>query len=537
MAHWFKHSESTLIKRNKAALLKHRIALLGSILRVCSLVATTLVAFFLMPFLVHRLGDRIYGYWSLIAAVLGYYGILDLGIVTAVQYQVAKSLGTADRESVNKTISTAFYIFACLGALILLFTVVLASAASLFISNRSDVHAFRNVLLITGVGFAFGFPGRAFIGALSAHLRLDLSAAISILVLVVRTVLIVAVIGHGGGIVALASIALFAEIVNYFLYYFVLRTVQQNLKISVRLANRKTLKELFGYSGYALLVQMSDQLRFSVDGWMVAAFVAVSAVTHYAIASRLSQAFLALLIALLGILSPWFSQLLGSSDFDGIRRVFVLGTRLSASISTIVACSLILYGRPFIKAWMGSNYLDAYWPLVLLVAAIYLDVAQQPSVSYLFGLSRHRFLAWLTCAEAIANVALSIYWAQKYALIGVALGTLAPMLIAKVLVQPTYVCRHLGIPLGTYYFNLLGRSVAAPALGAILIWLTVLRKVSFSNLWMVCLAIVAQAVLCAAASFFVVFNGNERASLYEKVLLAVHRRPKGDSRLAESVQA
>jgi O-antigen/teichoic acid export membrane protein len=496
---------------------RHRIALFGSALRVFHLFAITLVAFFLMPFLVHRLGDRIFGYWTLVAAVLGYYGLLDLGIVTAVQHHVAKSIGTASRESANRTISTAFYIFAGLGLLILAISVVIALLAGLFISDPADAHLFRTVLLLMGTGFAFGFPGRAFLGALCAHLRLDLVAIVGIAVLFVRTALIVVIIGRGGGIVALASIMLFSEIATYLAYYFALRKIQPGLDISHTFATRETLQQLFGYSGYALVVQISDQLRFFIDGWMVGIFVSVAAVTHYAIASRISQSFLSLIVALLGILAPWFSQLWGSSDLPGIRRVFIFGTKVSAVVSTIIASSLILYGRPFIASWMGPNYLDAYWPLVLLVAAIYLDVAQQPSVAYLYGVSRHRFLAWLTFAEAIANVALSIYWARRYGMIGVALGTLVPIVIAKFIVQPAYVCRTLKLSPGSYYLNLLGCSAAAPALTSVLIWAVLFRGATFSRVWTVCFVIAAQALVCALVSFVVAFTREERSLLATKL--------------------
>jgi O-antigen/teichoic acid export membrane protein len=508
----------------------------GSVLRVTSLVATTLVALFLMPFLVHRLGDKAYGYWTLIGAVLGYYGVLDLGIGSAVQYQVAKALGDKNPDTANRIISTAFHIFAAVGLFIFLSTLVLALVARTFITTDSDVHIFRAVLVIVGIGFALGFPGRAFVGALSAHLRLDLCAAVSILVLIIRTTLIVVAIRRGGGIIALAVIALLTDILTYTCYYLLLRTVQGNLRISPALASFQSVKELFHYSWYSLIIQLSDQLRFSIDGWMVGIFVGVSAVTHYAIGSRLSHAFMALLIAILGILSPWFSQLWGTSDLNGIRRVFVLGTRASAAISTIIACTLIFYGRPFIARWMGTAYLDSYRPLVLLVAAIFFDVSQLPSVSYLYGVSRHRFLAFLTLAEAIANVGLSIYWARKFGLVGVALGTLVPIAVAKVFIQPAYVCRHLGLSLEKYYFDLLGRSIIPTALTSFLIWVFLFRKFTFPNVITVCVAMAFQALVLATVAFFVAFNKTDKKMLLSKLapILRLQKSAPVDARLEVS---
>jgi O-antigen/teichoic acid export membrane protein len=265
-------------------------------------------------------------------------------------------------------------------------------------------------------------------------------------------------------------------------------------------------------------------VRFFIDGWMVGIFVGVRMVTHYAIASRLGQSYMALIVAVLGILSPWFSQLWGSADFAGIRRIFALATKASASLSTIIASALVLYGHAFVQTWMGQAYMDAYWPLVILVTAIFIDVSQQPSVSYLYGVSRHRFLAWLTLAEALSNVGLSIYWARQYGMIGVALGTLIPMTITKVFIQPVYVCRHLPLSLRTYYVSLLGRSILPPALCSFLLWATLLRRFHFSNVASVCVAIFFQALVCAVVAFLFSFDRGEKSILAYKILPVLHIR-------------
>jgi O-antigen/teichoic acid export membrane protein len=505
---------------------RHRIVLLGSTLRVVSLAATTGVTFFLMPFIIHRLGDHNYGYWALVAAVLGYYGVLDLGIVTAVQFQVAKSMGDGDLESVNRTVSTSFFALAGLGFIICCLTVVVGLSSRLFIANAADVPTFRAVLFIMGADLAIGFPGRAFMGTIQAHLRFDITASISVAVLILRTTLILLVIGAGAGVTSLAVISLMCDSVGYVLTYVALRNIHSGLEVSPRLASWLTLRGLFNYSKFALIIQISDQLRFSLDVWMVSAFVGISAVTHYAIANRLSQAFFALIIAALGILSPWFSQLFGSSNRDGILRVFIIGTKVSAGLSTTIASTLILCGSLFIGRWMGQSYLDAYWPLALLVTAIYCDVAQLPSVSYMFGVSRHRFLAWVTLAEGLANVCLSVYWARKYGMIGVALGTLVPMVVAKLFVQPAYVCKLLGIPLYRYYIKLLGRSVLPPVLGSILFWSLIVRRLHLPNIGAVCLVMLCQAAFAALLTVFVSLNKCERESVFSRI------RSRGQGSLA-----
>ena len=50
-------------------------------------------SFFLAPFIVHRLGDSAYGVWALIGSLVGYMGLLDLGVRSAVMpYGISRSL-------------------------------------------------------------------------------------------------------------------------------------------------------------------------------------------------------------------------------------------------------------------------------------------------------------------------------------------------------------------------------------------------------------------------------------------------------------
>ena len=493
----------------------------GSSLRVVGLGVTILVGFFIMPFLVHHLGDQLYGYWALIGSILGYYGILDLGVTSAVQFYVAKALGEKDLEAANRAISTSFFAFGVLGSIILVVTFLLAFLSHLFVHDAAQAALFRNVLLIMGIGAAIGFPGRAFLGALSAHLRWDLISIIGLSTLLLRTAIIVAAIEAGGGLVALALAAVVTDVLGCVCYYLVLRRIQHPVHVSAAYATLSALKGIVRYSAFTFIVKISDQLRFYIDVWVVGAFLSVSVVTHYAISSRLAMSFMDVMIALIGLLNPWFTLLLGSKDYGGIRRVLKFGTKVSVSFATIIALLLIVYGREFIHGWMGANYVDAYWPLAILVAGIFCDVAQQPSVAYLFGSSLNRFLAQITLFEAIANVILSLYWVRIYGMAGVALGTAVPMLLVKLFVQPVYVCRKSEISLWEYYVGLFGRSALAGAIGVIVPWLILFRWASGSSLFVITPLIVVQALIAIVAAYFLAFDSAERSQINRGLLSAL----------------
>src|ERR1700674_401113 len=87
----------------------------GSVLQVANLIAAAISSFFLMPFVVHLLGDRIYGFWSLASAFVVYYNMLDFGLSTAVSQYISMAIGRNDQAECNAVFNTAFRIQSVLG--------------------------------------------------------------------------------------------------------------------------------------------------------------------------------------------------------------------------------------------------------------------------------------------------------------------------------------------------------------------------------------------------------------------------------------
>src|SRR6516162_3944297 len=74
------------------------------------------VGFFVMPYLIIRLGDTSYGLWGVISAMSGYFGILDLGTCGSIGRYVALYRAKNDQPQVNATFSTALVLMLFLGA-------------------------------------------------------------------------------------------------------------------------------------------------------------------------------------------------------------------------------------------------------------------------------------------------------------------------------------------------------------------------------------------------------------------------------------
>jgi O-antigen/teichoic acid export membrane protein len=417
----------------------------GSALRVINLVVAAFVSVLIMPFVVRTLGDRQYGIWSLVGTFIGYYGLLDLGLSAAVTRHLGCALGAHDEKDCNRVFNTTFWANTALGLVVLIASAAGVATAPLFCKTAEDTALFSKLILILGLSLAIQFPSRVLIDALDANLFLARSAALNLLGTVLRPILIVWALLSGFGLIGLAWATFLSAIPTIPLAaYFVFRALPF-LRLTTKYWCRATLKKLLSFSLYSFIIRISNTLRFQVDLIVVGSFLSLAAVTHYRVAGALGQYFGELMWAIMGVFLPVFSRMHGANDHAGIRRTFFFANKIAFCISSFITFGLIAWGKPFIARWMGPKYLDAYPVLVVMALSYHLNVFQGPMVGLLYAVSKHKFYAYLNLAEGSINLILSLVLVRHFGMIGVALGTLIPMLVTKLWIQPLYVCHVAGI--------------------------------------------------------------------------------------------
>jgi O-antigen/teichoic acid export membrane protein len=492
-----------------------RKLLSGSVLRMANLFIAALTSFFLMPFIVRHLGDRIYGFWTLAFAFIGYYGVLDFGLSSAVTQYISIAIGHNDPDECRAVFNTALRVQLLLGGAVLLATGATAVAAPWFTHNPADAALFWRVIAVLGVNLALGFPLRAYGGVLEAQLRFDIQAGLNIATIVLRTALTVWAILQGGQLLSLAWITLVTSmLMTGCMVWFARREVQW-ARIDRSSLTPTRAKRLFSYSIYTFAGILGDMLRFQVDAVVIAGFIGLAAVTHYRVASQFSAYYINVVASAVGMIQPVMGRLHGARDKSGLEKVFFFATRVSLCFSIFIGVSLITWGKPLIARWMGVKYEDAYWPLVVLSIAVLLDVGQAPSISLLYATFKHRFYTYMNCAEGLINLVFSLLLVRPLGVLGVALGTLIGAVVIRVVVQPLWVCKVSGLHYGNY-LKFIGGTVARCGVLIAVVIAAASWGLKPSYPWMISSAVCATGVY-GVGSWFFVFNRREREQLQSLV--------------------
>jgi len=405
--------------------------------------ASMAVAFFLSPFLVHRLGDAAYGVWILAISSVQYFGLLDLGMRSSVLRYVSKGYTTHDHKAASEAFSAALWVRLQISALLLALCGGLAPIfPQVFKVPSGLVNDSRVVVALMGLSLAVAMSIGVYGGVVSALNRYDLYTIVVLVQLSLRVIGVVAVVRAGRGIVAIAWCELFATTVGNLLMAYVARRLYPELKISLKKPRWGVLKTIWSYSVYAFLIMVAVQVIYQTDNLVVGAFVSASAVTFYSIGNSLCRYTQQLVVAMTTTFTPAASTYDAAGETSGLRALYVTGTRATIAVSMPILVTLLARGDNFIGVWMGPQYSRTSGTvLAILAAALLFSLPNTAASSIALGVEKHKTVAKWAIGEAAANLSLSVVLARMFGIYGVAIGTLVPSLVVNVVFWPTYVTK------------------------------------------------------------------------------------------------
>ncbi len=482
-----------------------------------AVLVAAIVSFSLTPFLVHAFGNLYYGVWVLAWSALTYYGMFDFGISTSVQRYVALYTSRSDQPSANDTLRAAIAFTGAVGVLALLGTLAVCVCCYIRLPHTLvNKTLFGTVLPLLAASVAASFPTRPMGAYLRGVQRFDLTNAITIGSILMRGAAAVVIIRLGFGIASVALGTLAISILSVLAYGTVLWRLDPSI-YSLVLPSWSRIRDLFQFTFFVFLTTVGDYFRFNLDLLVVARWVGLALVTPYSIAGSLVAYFST---TMGGISGPLMTELVSRHTTPPRERDFFLrATKVTMSAALLCVVFALADGRQFLRAWMGESFAFVYPVLAVLTVANAVDLGQNISMHYLYSHSRHRLMGYWTLAEGVLNLALSISLAQKYGILGVAVGTAIPMLLVKVILQPWYTLREAKISIRQY----ISHSILVPVLIATFVFV-VSSKWNLTAPTVICVAanILWQSLLFAALFYRFALASSERAIARMPVMKMLH---------------
>ena len=384
-----------------------------------------LTGFLLTPFILHQLGVAAYGLWVLVGSVMAYGSLINFNIGSAVIKFLAEQRARGESEGANNLLATALCLYCFLGVVAVGLTAAIAPLFP-YIFNIPPIEHTPAIwlALLMGLGIGLSIPCSMPNVILWSLQRFDITNILSIIGTTLSTLATVAILLLGGGVLGMVVVNIVIMLVMSGAAIWCIRGIAPDLHLGWRSAKRPLVRKIMSFSSWVFIMDVAYRVQTKTAEILIAAFLPVSAVTPYAIVRRLSEMAQILTDQFMKVLFPLASELDAESDRRRLRSLYITGTRLTLAIFLPLGGVLIIFARPILTMWVGVDYADYSYLVLILTFSSLIDTSQWPAGAVLQGIARHRPLALIMVGMALANLALSIALVQRFGLTGVALGTL-----------------------------------------------------------------------------------------------------------------
>lgn len=410
------------------------------------------ITFIMTPVFVHNLGKYDYGLWEMIGAVIGYMGILDLGLRPAISRYAARHLAEKDETALQSVYMSALAFMAVVGLLLFVFFFSWGFWFGGALAPEGEPHQkYTLFLIIIGAYLLISFPGYVAESYLEGFQKYYLKNNITIVNSVVGSVLLYSLITPENGLVLLAGINAIGLTVKYLLFMWILsRPAYGAIRAQREMFSRVRLRELIVFGFKSFVQGIATRVENATDVLVIGLILGPAMVPFYSIPANLTQHIRGLGWTLTHAFMPLFSGLSVKAEDEMIRRVFLVSSRYVVSIVFAMGTGALLLGVPFINIWLGPEFGEkAKYLIIFLVFFTILPFINPFASRYLTAINKHGIFARLTPIAATMNIGLSLLLVHPFGLEGVAFASVVPGLIFVPLYL-RYTCKHLELPVREY---------------------------------------------------------------------------------------
>jgi O-antigen/teichoic acid export membrane protein len=378
------------------------------------------------PLLVHGLGATYYGIFVLSAAALGFVGVLDLGMGTALVRFLSSSVGRGDIVEARSLIQASIAFYAIVGAVgfgvMVLLGLVFAPA--LFDLTGNQLSVARFALIVSGGAFQFDTVARAFSVVPVALQRSGVSAAFRIVFGTLGAGTSAAIVTAGLGLRWLVGAYALIDVAGLAVSMGIARRVIPGLRLAPRW-DRARIRRLMTFSGWIFLANISAFVIFQFDRLMLGALATVSAVTYYAVPSSMASYLLAATTSLASIVIPATGDLIARGESLRVDRLYRRSTRLCVLFVGSAGIPAVFFADPLLTVWLGHQFAARSTAIlqILVVTFILFSLTVIPYNMLVAG-GFPRIVGVLNLVIAVLNVILIFVLIPPYGAKGAAIAYL-----------------------------------------------------------------------------------------------------------------
>jgi membrane protein EpsK len=381
---------------------------------LCFVVLQTGLMVWYIPFLVGHLGVAAYGMIPFANSLVMCATIVSASLELSISRFLAIDLNQGNTARANRTFNTALALSMASCGLLLLPIILLAYFAPV-VFNVPPGLELATRWLFAGVGIAtLAASLGANFGAVSVMThRFDLHNVVRAVALLSRIGIVAfcftfwpASLWHVTiAFMISACLSLVGEVLVW-------RHLTPQLHIDRREIDTSQFRALFGLSGWSAVNQIGRVLLLQIDLLVVNALFGAESTGLYGSLLLLPALFHAMIDTVTAVLSPAIVARYAVGDIAGMQRLASCSVKLLGVGLALPVGLLCGFGQPLLYLWLGPEFAELDFLLILLVGHLSLTLAVTPHSYVVNAYNRVKVQGLITLALGVGNICLAVALAQ-----------------------------------------------------------------------------------------------------------------------------
>ncbi len=385
-------------------------------------IITSLISVFIVPFYIKNLGVESYGLIGIFSSITAMVSILDLGISTSLNRELAK-ISTSNEEQLKSRdliyTMEVFYIVIGIMGFIILYTLVPIFQNWVHPVNLTKLTIKNSFILICFV-FLTQWPSSFYTGGLTGLGKQFLLNIIQLFFVLCKSFGTILVLSYYK-----SSIEIFflCQIVVNVLFFFIMRFAvwscfpksTKSPKFNIKLLNE--IKKFT--SGISLLMILSLVLT-QIDKVILSKTLSLEMFGYYSLAFVITSNIGILVNAVYNSFFPRFTNLIYNNNHIELRNLYHKGCKLVSLFIFPISLMIIFFSKELLFMWNGNEIIadKTYKVLSLLVIGqVFNNLVIMP-MSLQFASGWLRLSIIKNIIAVIILIPLMFYLTSKYSLIG-----------------------------------------------------------------------------------------------------------------------
>ena len=334
---------------------------IGSLLSILSIILGSLIQILYTPMYMKYLGTSDYGINSLVQSIMGYVGMLNLGLgSTMVRYTVIyRAEGKIEEEkSLNGMFLTIFLIIMGIGILLGIYLYLMIPTLFAEKFTQTDLLKTQRVFILMIFSTVLSFPVSVFSTNITSRQKFIYQKGLALVKMLITPIVGTLLMVNGFGLMAVVTSVVILNIITYIFDIFY--ALKLGMRVKFKYFNIKILKEITKYSFYILLNVIIDRIYWGTDRIIIGKYIGISAVGIYSIASIFNQVYMNMSTAISGVLFPKINILVIENKLKELSDLFIKIGRIQYILLGLISSGFIVFGKEFIYLWLGEGYSEVY---------------------------------------------------------------------------------------------------------------------------------------------------------------------------------